>query len=185
MSDEKIVVSLKASDIKTTIDANILFRKQFNYPLHLGITEAGTKFHGTIKSSIGIGSLLNSGIGETLRVSLTENPIQEIKVAKSILQSLNLRKFNPTIISCPTCARTHDNLIKITKDIESKTNNSNTSIKTIAIMGCEVNGPGEAKNADIGIALGKNKSSFFKKGKIIKLIDNSKIEETIVNEIIN
>ncbi|MGM5482041.1 MAG: flavodoxin-dependent (E)-4-hydroxy-3-methylbut-2-enyl-diphosphate synthase [Nanobdellota archaeon] len=177
-----IVVSLKSSDVKTTIKANKEFSKVSQYPLHIGITEAGTKKEGTIKSSVGMGALLSEGIGDTIRVSLTENPVEEIDVAYNILKVLKLREKGRTIISCPTCARTHGELIKITKEIEEKTKNISKPI-TIAVMGCEVNGPGEAKEADVGVALGKDIAYIFKKGKIINKIKQEDIVEQLIKEI--
>lgn len=179
---EKIVVSLKSSDVLTTIKANREFREKCRYPLHIGITEAGTKEEGTIKSSIGIGALLADGIGETIRVSLTEEPIEEISVAKSILKFLKPGSYGRTIISCPTCSRTHSKLIDIAKEIEKKTSHINEPLK-IAIMGCEVNGPGEAKDADFGVALGKNMGSIFKKGQVVKKVTFDKITKEMLEEI--
>jgi len=176
-----LVVSLKASDVRTTVEANRLFSRKSNYPLHLGITEAGTVRDGTIKNSIGIGALLLDNIGSTIRVSLTSNPLEEIPVAISILKSLGFRKGR-TVISCPTCGRTHGNLIEIVENIENMTADIDKQI-VIAIMGCEVNGPGEAKNADIGVALGPTKATLFKHGKIIKSIENNDIEAELVKEI--
>jgi (E)-4-hydroxy-3-methylbut-2-enyl-diphosphate synthase len=176
-----IAISLKASDILTTIKAYELFSSKSDYPLHIGITEAGTKFAGTIKSSIGIGSMLLNGIGDTIRVSLTDTPIEEVFVGKEILTSLGLKKGR-IIISCPTCGRTQIDLISIAKKIEEATKNIDKPIK-IAVMGCIVNGPGEAKEADIGIAGGDKKAILFKKGKIIRTIPEDKIVEELLKEI--
>jgi (E)-4-hydroxy-3-methylbut-2-enyl-diphosphate synthase len=176
-----IIISLKSSDVLTTINANKLLSKNCNYPIHLGITEAGTKIEGTIKSSIGIGSLLAQGIGDTIRVSLTTNPVEEIAICNSILRALELKKGR-IFISCPTCGRTHGNLIKIANIIEEKTKNIQIPL-TIAVMGCEVNGPGEAKNSDIGVALSKDYGYIFKKGKIIKKTIHKDIVEELLNEI--
>ncbi|MBU1149028.1 flavodoxin-dependent (E)-4-hydroxy-3-methylbut-2-enyl-diphosphate synthase, partial [Patescibacteria group bacterium] len=144
-----IVISLKASDVNRTITAYRLMSKRVDYPLHLGVTEAGTKWLGTIKSAIGIGSLLNQGIGDTIRVSLTDNPVEEVKVAWEILKDLNLRQRGRMLISCPTCGRTQIDLIPLAKKVEKATADITKPI-TIAVMGCIVNGPGEAREADLG-----------------------------------
>ena len=148
-----ICISLKASDLNLCIEAYEEAAKTFEYPLHIGITEAGTEFSGTIKSSIGLGILLREGIGDTLRVSLSDDPIKEIKVAKEILKNCNLYHKSPTLIACPTCGRTRIDLIPMAKEVESFLQGIEADI-TVAVMGCAVNGPGEAKNADIGIAGG-------------------------------
>ena len=165
-----IIVSLKASDVVSTIEAYKLFSKKSKYPLHLGITAAGPVSTGIVKSAIGIGALLLDGIGDTIRVSLTGDPLEEVIAAKNILQALNLRNFGPEIISCPTCGRCQVNLEKIAEEVGSrvKSQGRKEQIK-IAIMGCEVNGPGEVKEADIGIACGKGTGVIFKRGKIMKL----------------
>jgi len=174
-----IVISLKSSDVLSSINAYKLMAKKVYYPLHLGITEAGTLLTGTIKSSVGLGILLYEGIGDTIRVSLTGDPIDEIKVGFEILKSLDLRKKGVNIISCPTCARTEIDLIDIAKEVEEKLAYIKTPIN-VAIMGCVVNGPGEAKEADIGIAGGKNCVAIFKKGHIIKTVP----EEIAVSELL-
>jgi (E)-4-hydroxy-3-methylbut-2-enyl-diphosphate synthase len=178
----EIIVSLKSSDVLDTLKAYDLLSKEVDYPLHIGITEAGTKFGGTIKSSVGIGSLLVLGLGDTLRVSLTGNPVEEIRVAKGILKSLNLRSFGINIISCPTCGRCNIDLDKIATVVERKLAKIDKKI-TVAIMGCAVNGPGEAKEADLGIAGGRNEAVLFKKGKIIRKIPESQIIEELIKEI--
>ncbi len=167
-----IKLSLKSSDVLETIEAYRRIDKACDYPLHLGITEAGTLFSGTIKSSIGIGSLLADGIGNTIRVSLTDDPVEEIKVAVEILKVLGLRERGLEIVSCPTCARTSVDLINIVKKFEKAINSLalKKNIK-IAIMGCEVNGPGEAKDADIGIAFSKQRAYLFRKGKLTEKLD--------------
>lgn len=178
-----ICISLKASDLDLCIEAYQEASKTFNYPLHLGITEAGTAFSGTIKSSIGLGILLNKGIGNTLRVSLSDDPVEEIKVAKEILKNCDLYHKSPTLVSCPTCGRTQIDLIPIAKEVEEFLNTLESDI-TVAVMGCAVNGPGEAKNADIGIAGGINEGLLFKKGKIIKKVPQSEIVDVLKEEIL-
>ena len=159
-------ISLKSSDVMTTIEAYKLMAQKVDYPLHLGITEAGTLKSGLIKSSVGIGSLLSQGIGDTIRVSLTENPVEEVHAGFGILKSLGLRKKGVNFISCPTCGRTQIDLIGLAKQVEEKFKNLNIPI-TIAVMGCPVNGPGEAKHADFGIAGAIKEGYIFKKGEII------------------
>jgi len=161
-----IVISLKAFDVPTTVQAYQLISKKTRYPLHLGITEAGLPQAGSIRSALGIGILLASGIGDTLRVSLTGDPIEEVRVGYEILRSLNLRQHGPIIISCPTCGRCEIDVISTTKKVERRIRNVRTPIK-IAVMGCAVNGPGEARDADVGIAGGKGYGLLFRKGKII------------------
>lgn len=172
-----IIISLKASNVKMMVDAYRKISDLVDYPLHLGVTEAGTEFQGTVKSAIGIGSLLVDGIGNTIRVSLTENPVEEIKVAKEILKVLGLRE-GVEIVSCPTCGRTQIDLIGLAKKVEKEFGNIEKNIK-IAVMGCVVNGPGEAKEADIGVAGGKGEGLLFKKGEIVKKVK----EEEIIPEL--
>ena len=172
-----IIISLKASNVKMMVDAYRKISELVDYPLHLGVTEAGTEFQGTVKSAIGIGSLLVDGIGNTIRVSLTENPVEEIKVAKEILKVLGLRE-GVEIVSCPTCGRTQIDLIGLAKKVEKEFGNIEKNIK-IAVMGCVVNGPGEAKEADIGVAGGKGEGLLFKKGEIVKKVK----EEEIIPEL--
>lgn len=179
-----IVVSLKASDVLTTIEAYELASNSVRYPLHIGITEAGTTYTGSIRSSIGLGILINEGIGDTIRVSLSDNPISEIKAAKEILASFNLYT-KPKLTSCPTCGRTQYNMLPILNEIDNFLENyPNENIK-VAIMGCVVNGPGEAKDADIGIAGGIGEALLFKKGIIIKKIKEENIVSELKKEIIN
>ena len=173
-----IVVSLKASNVKMMVDAYRKISEMVDYPLHLGVTEAGTAFQGTVKSSIGIGTLLVDGIGDTIRVSLTEDPVEEIKVAKEILKVLGLREGGVEIISCPTCGRTEIDLIGLAKQVEKTFENENRKIK-IAVMGCVVNGPGEAKEADYGVAGGKGVGVLFKKGEIVKKVSENEILEEL------
>jgi (E)-4-hydroxy-3-methylbut-2-enyl-diphosphate synthase len=177
-------ISLKASNLDLCISAYEEASNTFNYPLHLGITEAGTAFSGTIKSSIGLGILLRENIGNTIRVSLSDNPIEEIKVAKEILKDCNLFSKSPTLISCPTCGRTQIDLIPIAKEMETFLQTLESNIK-VAVMGCIVNGPGEAREADIGIAGGKGEAVLFKKGQIIRKIPQEKIIEELKKEILN
>ncbi|MFA7366731.1 MAG: flavodoxin-dependent (E)-4-hydroxy-3-methylbut-2-enyl-diphosphate synthase [Bacilli bacterium] len=179
-----IVVSLKASDVAMTVEAYKLASEKFEYPLHIGITEAGTMFSGTIKSSIGVGILLNEGIGDTLRISLAADPIEEVRVAKEILSTFGLYQ-KPILIACPTCGRTQYNMFEIVNEIESFLETlKNTKIK-VAIMGCVVNGPGEASDADVGIAGGINEALLFKNGKIIKKVPQDRIVDTLKQEILN
>lgn len=177
-----IVISIKSSNVPMMIEAYRLMSSKCNYPLHLGVTESGTVFKGTIKSSVGIGTLLAEGIGDTIRVSLTSDPVDEIKVAKEILKSLGLRKGGLEFISCPTCGRTQIDLIGIAEEVEKRLENIKKDIK-VAVMGCVVNGPGEAREADIGIAGGKGEGIIFKKGKIIKKVKESELVDELMKEI--
>ena len=173
-----IVISLKSSNVKMMVEAYRKISSLVDYPLHLGVTEAGTKFQGTIKSAIGIGALLVDGIGATLRVSLTENPVEEIKVAKEILKVLDLSDEGVEIISCPTCGRTEIDLIGLAKQVEEEFQNEKNKFK-VAVMGCVVNGPGEAREADYGIAAGKGIGILFKKGKVVKKISEKNLLEEL------
>jgi (E)-4-hydroxy-3-methylbut-2-enyl-diphosphate synthase len=192
----QIVISLKASDVPTTIQAYRLISEKTDYPLHLGITEAGTEFSGTIKSALGIGVLLSEGIGDTIRVSLTASPEEEVRVGYEILKALRLRSFGPEVISCPTCSRCQINLIKITNEVEKRLESlfpqksliSGTKLSRlyplkIAIMGCAVNGPGEAREADLGIAGGKGVGLLFRKGKVVKKIKEKEMINVLMEEI--
>jgi len=165
-------ISLKSSDVMTTIEAYKLIAEKVDYPLHLGVTEAGTLKSGLIKSSIGLGALLSQGIGDTIRVSLTENPIEEVHAGFGILKALGLRQKGVNFISCPTCGRTQIDLIGLAKKVEEKFKNLNLPI-TIAVMGCPVNGPGEARHADFGIAGAINEGYIFKKGEVIARVPES------------
>ncbi|MBQ4031851.1 MAG: flavodoxin-dependent (E)-4-hydroxy-3-methylbut-2-enyl-diphosphate synthase [Bacilli bacterium] len=176
-----ICISLKASDLDLCIKTYELASKVFPYPLHIGITEAGTAFSGTIKSSIGLGVLLRKGIGDTIRVSLADDPVEEVKVAKEILKDCDLLKL-PKLVACPTCGRTQIDLIPLVKEVEEYLQTINKDI-TVAVMGCAVNGPGEAREADIGIAGGIKEGLLFKKGEIIKKIPQEKIVEVLKEEI--
>ena len=179
-----IAISLKASDLDLCIESYLEAANTFKYPLHLGITESGTTFSGAIKSSIGLGIMLKQGIGDTMRVSLSDNPVEEIKVVKEILKDCKLYHKSPTLVSCPTCGRTQIDLIPIAKEVEDFLQTIEADI-TVAVMGCAVNGPGEASNADIGIAGGIKEGLLFKKGEIIKKIPQDKIVEVLKEEIIN
>ncbi|MEE0966504.1 MAG: flavodoxin-dependent (E)-4-hydroxy-3-methylbut-2-enyl-diphosphate synthase [Bacilli bacterium] len=176
-------ISLKSSSTLLTIEAYTLASQTFDCPLHIGVTEAGTRLGGTIKSSLGIGTLLYQGIGNTIRVSLSDSPVEEIKVAKTLLKELGLIKNVPTLVSCPTCGRIQYDLIPIAKEMEDFLNTIHADI-TVAIMGCAVNGPGEAKHADIGIAGGVGEGLLIKKGKIIRKIPQDEIIEELKKEII-
>lgn len=181
MNYDNIVISIKSSDVLLSIDSYIKISNQTEYPLHLGITEAGTKYVGTVKSAVGIGTLLYMGIGDTIRVSLTDNPVEEIRAAKEILKSLKLIEGGIEIISCPTCGRTNVNLIEVAEQLEKAVKNITTkrTIK-VAVMGCAVNGPGEAREADVGIAGGMGEFLLFVKGEVVKKIpQENAIEELI------
>ena len=173
-------ISLKSSDVMTTIEAYKLISQKVDYPLHLGVTEAGTLKSGLIKSSIGLGTLLSQGIGDTIRVSLTENPVEEVEAGYGILKALGLRQRGVNFISCPTCGRTQIDLIGLAKKVEDRFKNFDKPI-TIAVMGCPVNGPGEAKHADYGIAGAINEGYIFKKGEIIARVP----EEDLINSLEN
>lgn len=169
-----IKISLKANDVPTTIAAYRLMSDAARYPLHLGITEAGTVNSGVIKSAVGIGALLAQGIGDTIRVSLTGDPVEEVKVGNEILKSLGLREYGPTLISCPTCGRCNIDLITLAHQVEDRLKQVHTPIK-VAVMGCVVNGPGEAKEADIGIAGGTGQGILFRKGEIIRKVPEDEL----------
>ena len=177
-----IVISVKSSNVKMMIESYTKISELVNYPLHLGVTEAGLFLSGAVKSSIGIGTLLYNGIGDTIRVSLTDDPINEVKVAKEILKSLDLYKKGVNLISCPTCSRTKFNLIDLANQVDELTKNIDKNI-TIAVMGCAVNGPGEAREADIGIAGGNGEGLIFKKGKILRKVKEEELLEELKKEI--
>lgn len=182
MNYENMVISIKSSDVKLSIESYMKISELTNYPLHLGITEAGTKYTATVKSAVGLGTLLYMGVGDTIRVSITGEPIDEIEAAKEILKSLKLIEGGVEIISCPTCGRTNVNLIEIALQLEKTVKGMVTKrpIK-VAVMGCEVNGPGEAREADVGIAGGKGEFLLFVKGEVIKKIP----QENAINELIS
>lgn len=177
-----IVISLKTTNVPLTIEAYKLASSKVDYPLHVGITEAGTIEAGTIKSAIGIGTLLYLGIGDTIRVSLTGDPVHEVRVGRQILRSLGLLKEGVEIISCPTCGRTKIDLIRLAEEVEKRTRNIKKPLK-VAVMGCAVNGPGEAKEADIGIAGGDGEGVIFKKGKVYKKVKEEELVEELMKEI--
>ena len=177
-----IVLSLKSSNAETAYKAYSLVAEKSRYPLHLGVTEAGTRYNGIIKSSAVLGGLLLNGIGDTIRISLTDDPVEEVKAGISLLKSLGLRNEGPTIVSCPTCGRTRINLIKIADEVERRLVGCKKNIK-VAVMGCVVNGPGEAREADIGIAGGEGCGVLIKKGEIIKKVGEDKLVDTLIEEI--
>lgn len=179
---EDIVISVKASDVYPMIESYRLLSQKVDYPLHLGVTEAGTSYLGALKSAVGIGAVLAEGIGDTIRVSLTADPIEEIKPAWEILKALGLRQRGVTITSCPTCGRTQIDLITLTKKIERATADLEKPIH-LAVMGCVVNGPGEAREADLGVAGGRGQGVIFKKGRIIKTVSEDQIVPTLLAEI--
>lgn len=176
-------ISLKSSNTLLTIEAYTLASQTFDCPLHIGVTEAGTKLGGTIKSSLGIGTLLYQGIGNTIRVSLSADPVEEIKVAKTLLKELELIDHVPTLVSCPTCGRIQYDLIPVANEIEDFLNTIHADI-TVAIMGCAVNGPGEAKHADIGIAGGVKEGLLIKKGEVIKKVKQEDMVQVLKDEIL-
>ncbi len=177
-----IKISLKAHDVPMTIKAYQLMSDAVDYPLHLGITEAGTIKSGVIKSAVGIGALLAQGIGDTIRVSLTGDPVEEVRIANEILKSLGLRQFGPTLISCPTCGRCNIDLAVIAEAVEQKLSSIKKPLK-VAVMGCVVNGPGEAREADIGIAGGKEEGLVFRKGTVLKKVPEGQLLPALFEEI--
>ena len=190
MGFSDIILSLKASDVRLNLDAHKLIREKTDYPLHIGITEAGTLESGKAKSAIGIGALLLSGIGDTIRVSLTGDPVNEVLFAAEILKALDLRSSSIRFVSCPTCGRCGVDLAQITADvekalkpIEGKMKENKIPSFTVAVMGCEVNGPGEAREADFGVACGKGKGLIFKDGKIVKTVEEKDIARELIQYI--
>ncbi|MGO5051841.1 flavodoxin-dependent (E)-4-hydroxy-3-methylbut-2-enyl-diphosphate synthase [Lachnospiraceae bacterium LCP25S3_G4] len=181
---DNLVVSIKSSDVLMCIRAHELIAKVCPYPLHVGITEAGTLLSGNVKSSVGLGIILYQGIGDTIRVSLTGHPVEEVKTAKLILKSLGFRTGGIEVVSCPTCGRTQIDLIRLANQVEEMVQDIPLDIK-VAVMGCVVNGPGEAKEADIGIAGGKGEGLLIKKGKIIKKVREEELLETLRQELLN
>ncbi|MEE3452160.1 flavodoxin-dependent (E)-4-hydroxy-3-methylbut-2-enyl-diphosphate synthase [Dialister sp.] len=177
-----IVISVKSTDVPMMVKANRLLHEKVDYPLHLGVTEAGTLYRGTIKSAIGIGALLLDGIGDTIRVSLTDDPVKEVKAAKEILSSVGMRQYGPVLVSCPTCGRTQVNLIEMAQEVEKKIEHFRKPIR-VAVMGCAVNGPGEAREADFGIAGGKGSGLLFRKGKVIRSVPEAELIDALMEEI--
>ena len=179
---ENIVISVKTSNVPMTVKAYSMLSDLTDYPLHIGVTESGTPYNGVIKSSVGIGTLLMLGIGDTIRVSLTGDPLEEIRAAKSILKASGIRNFGAELISCPTCGRTQIDLISLAEKVEKEIENIDKPIK-VAVMGCVVNGPGEAKEADIGICGGKGEGLIIKKGEIIKKLPERDLLKALMEEI--
>lgn len=177
-----ICISIKSSDVPTMMKSYILMSEKCDYPLHLGVTEAGTEYMGTIKSSAGIGGLLSLGIGDTIRVSLTANPVKEIYAAQAILKAVGLNNSGVNVVSCPTCGRCNINLIEIANEVEQKVSNIDKKI-TVAVMGCVVNGPGEAREADFGLAGGNGEGIIFKKGEIIKKVPQNELVSQLISAI--
>lgn len=184
MGYDNLVISIKSSDVMMCVKAHEVISKQTNYPLHVGITESGTIISGNIKSSIGLGLILNQGIGDTIRVSLTGDPLEEIKSAKLILRTLGLRKGGIEVVSCPTCGRTQIDLIGLATKVENLVQNYDLDIK-VAVMGCAVNGPGEAKEADIGVAGGVKEGLLIKRGEIIKKVPEEQLLDLLKEELDN
>jgi len=178
----EIKVSLKASDVSKTVAAYRMLSNQVDYPMHIGITEAGTIFSGTIKSSVGLGILLADGIGDTMRVSLTGDPLDEVRVGYEILKTLGLRQRGVNFVSCPTCGRCQINLIKVAEDVERRLQGVDKRI-TVAVMGCAVNGPGEAREADVGIAGGKGEGLLFRNGEIVRKVPEDQLADALIEEI--
>ena len=179
---DDIVISIKSSDVRTMIDAYRMTAEKCSYPLHLGVTEAGTYRSALVKSAIGIGSLLNMGIGDTIRVSMTDDPVKEVESGFEILKALGLNKNGVTVVSCPTCGRTRINLIDLANQVEQRLKGCKKNIK-VAVMGCAVNGPGEAREADIGIAGGDGCALIFKKGEIICKLPEDQVIDRLIKEI--
>lgn len=179
---DQIKISLKASDVVKTVEAYRLLSRRVDYPLHIGVTEAGTTFSGTIKSSVGLGILLADGIGDTLRVSLTGDPVDEIRVGFGILKALGLRQRGINLVSCPTCGRCQINLIPVAEEVERRLQKIVKPIN-VAVMGCVVNGPGEAREADVGIAGGKGEGLLFRHGEIVRKVPESELADALVAEV--
>ena len=182
MGYDNLVISIKSSDVMMCVKAHELIAKKTHYPLHVGITEAGTVIAGNIKSAVGLGLILSQGIGDTIRVSLTGSPLEEIKSAKLILKTLGLRRGGVEVVSCPTCGRTQIDLIALAQEVEQRLQGLEREI-TVAVMGCVVNGPGEASAADIGVAGGKGEGMIFRKGKILYKVPQEKLVDALMEEI--
>jgi (E)-4-hydroxy-3-methylbut-2-enyl-diphosphate synthase len=178
-----IVVSIKSSNVNLCVKYNLEISKKIDYPLHIGITEAGTAFNGAIKSAVGLSAVLREGVGDTIRVSLTGDPVAEVECAKQILQCLELRSFGVNFISCPTCGRTQIDLPKLALEVEEACKGIKKNI-SVAVMGCVVNGPGEARDADFGVAGGKGSGIIFRKGEIIKKVPESELAAELIKEIL-
>jgi (E)-4-hydroxy-3-methylbut-2-enyl-diphosphate synthase len=177
-----IVVSAKASSVTTTIEAYRMLAESVPYPLHLGVTEAGTQRSGTVKSAAGLGILLSEGIGDTMRVSLTADPVEEVRVCWDLLAALDLRRRGPEVVSCPTCGRCEVDLIPIAEEVERRLADSRVPLK-VAVMGCVVNGPGEARDADIGVAAGRGVGLIFARGEVVRKVDEAQIVDALMQEI--
>lgn len=184
MGYDNLVISIKSSDVMMCIRAHEQIAEKTSYPLHVGITESGTVYNGSIKSAVGLGAILYQGIGDTIRVSLTGEPVQEVYVAKLVLQTLGLRKGGVRVVSCPTCGRTQIDLISLAESVENMIKDFDLDI-TVAVMGCAVNGPGEAREADIGIAGGIHEGILIKKGEIIKKVPEEELLETLRQELLH
>jgi (E)-4-hydroxy-3-methylbut-2-enyl-diphosphate synthase len=182
MGYDNLVISIKSSDVMMCIKAHELIAKQTNYPLHVGVTESGSVVAGNIKSAVGIGNILYQGIGDTIRVSLTGSPVEEVRSAKLILKTLGLRKGGVTVVSCPTCGRTQIDLISLASQVEKLVENIELDIK-VAVMGCVVNGPGEAREADLGIAGGKGEGLLIRKGEVIRKVPEENLLDALKEEI--
>lgn len=182
---DDIVISVKASDVRTMIQCYQMLSKKVDFPLHLGVTEAGLKEKGSIKSSIGIGTLLTQGIGDTIRVSLTEDPVEEVKVGFEILKSLGLREYGVNIVACPTCGRIEVDLVSIVTKVEEELEKFKDKNLTVSILGCAVNGPGEAREADIGLAFGKGSALVYKKGVKERMLDEDEVVDYLREELTN
>lgn len=181
---DRLVISIKSSDVQMCVKAHQLIAQKTDYPLHVGITEAGTLYSGTIKSAVGLGIILHQGIGDTIRVSLTGAPLEEVKAAKKILKTLGLRKGGIEVVSCPTCGRTQIDLIRLANQVETMVQDIPLDLK-VAVMGCVVNGPGEAKEADIGIAGGQGNGLLIKKGEIVKKVPEAELLNCLREELLN
>lgn len=183
MGYDNLVISIKSSDVMMCVKAHELISAQTDYPLHVGITESGTVASGNIKSAVGLGIILNQGIGDTIRVSLTGDPVEEIKSAKLILKTLGLRKGGIEVVSCPTCGRTRIDLINLANQVETMTSQFDSLNIKVAVMGCVVNGPGEAREADIGIAGGIGEGLLIKKGQVVRKVPEDQLLETLRREL--
>jgi (E)-4-hydroxy-3-methylbut-2-enyl-diphosphate synthase len=179
---DQIKISLKASDVMKTVDAYRLLSEKVDYPLHIGITEAGTIFSGTIKSAVGLGILLADGIGDTMRVSLTSDPVEEVRVGFEILKALGVRRHGVNFVSCPTCGRCQIDLIHLAEEVEQRLRAIDKTL-TVAVMGCVVNGPGEAREADVGIAGGKGEGLLFRRGKVLRKVPESELADALMAEV--